>query len=248
MVYHFLKQGQDRELNSVQTNKTDGWEETVKNVVTYMVLAIVSTLCLAKLEESHAATIDLPEPCLKSDVSIEETLAKRRSIREFADEKLSMEAIGQLLWAAQGITEPERGYRTAPSAGATYPLEIYVVTPDGFYQYVPQGHKVRQLGTEDLRPRLARAAGGQKTVGEAGAVFVITAVYERTAAKYRTHATRYVHLEAGHVAQNILLQAVALDLGSVPIGGGSSKRVVEALSLPSDHEPVYIIPVGKKKK
>ena len=242
-----FKQGQDRELKNVQTNKADGWEETVKNIVTYILLAIVSTLCLAKLEESHAATIDLPEPRLKSDVSIEETLAKRRSIREFTAEKLSMEEIGQLLWAAQGITEPTHGYRTAPSAGATYPLEIYVVTPDGFHQYVPQGHKLRQLGPEDLRPRLARGAGGQKTVGEAGAVFVITAVYERTANKYRTHAARYVHLEAGHVAQNILLQSVALGLGCVPIGGGNYKRVIETLSLPSDHEPVYIVSVGKRK-
>jgi SagB-type dehydrogenase family enzyme len=219
----------------------------MRTAVTCTLLAIVLTLCLAKPEESHAATIDLPEPRLKSDVSIEETLAKRRSIREFTAEKLSMEEIGQLLWAAQGITEPSHGYRTAPSAGATYPIEIYFVTPDGFYQYVPQGHKVQQLGTEDLRPGLARVAGGQKTVGEAGAVFVITAVYERTAAKYRTHATRYVHLEAGHVAQNILLQAVALGLGSVPIGGGNNKRVIEALSLPSDHEPVYIVSVGKKQ-
>lgn len=220
----------------------------MRKAVTCTVLAIVLTLCLAKPEESHAATIGLPEPRLKSDVSIEETLAKRRSIREFTTEKLSMEELGQLLWAAQGITEPSHGYRTSPSAGATYPLEIYVVTPDGFYQYVPQGHKVRKLGTEDLRPGLARVAGGQKTVGEAGAVFVITAVYERTAAKYRTHATRYVHLEAGHVAQNILLQAVALGLASVPIGGGGNKRVIEALSIPADHEPVYIVSVGKKRK
>ena len=220
----------------------------MRNVGMYTLAALVSVVCLAAGEVSRAATVDLPEPRLKSEVSLEETLLKRRSVREFADEKLSLEEIGQLLWAAQGITEPERGLRTAPSAGATYPLEIYVVTPDGFYQYVPQGHTLETRSTEDLRATLSKAVGGQKSVAEAGADVVITAVFERTAKKYRGHATRYVHLEAGHVAQNILLQAVALGLSAVPVGGGDGKRIIEALSIPSDHTPVYLVPVGRKKE
>ena len=188
-------------------------------------------------------TIALPAPRMQSDVSLEEALLRRRSVREFTDEPLTLEEISQLLWAAQGITA-EWGGRTAPSAGALYPLEVYVTTPDGFYHYLPDGHRFEMLSRADLRGPLALAALGQTAVSDAPVVFVIAAAYERTAAKYGERAARYVHLEAGHAAQNVLLQAVALGLAGVPIGAFSDADVRRVLGLASDLAPLYLIPVG----
>lgn len=154
-----------------------------------------------------------------------------------------MAEISQLLWAAQGVTRGWGG-RTAPSAGALYPLELYAVTPDGFLHYMPDEHTAMVVSRADLRRPLARAAFGQSAVEETPAVFVIAAVTSRTAAKYGPRAERYVTLEAGHAAQNLLLQAVALDLGAVPVGAFSDEGVSEALGLPADHEPLYLVPVG----
>ena len=203
---------------------------------------ICSTVEPAGLREPKV--IDLPEPTLKGTVTVEETLAQRRSVRSFTAEPLTIEEISQLVWAAQGITFPSKGFRTAPSAGALYPIELYIVTADGLYHYVPQGHKLRVLNESDLRGELVRAAGGQSFVRDAAANFVVTAVYDRTTRKYRDRGNRYVHFEVGHVGQNIHLQAVALGLGSVPVGGFREERVKSALSLPPGHEPLYIIPVG----
>ncbi len=164
-------------------------------------------------------------------------------MRDFTDERLTLEELSQLLWAAQGVTA-EWGGRTAPSAGALYPLEIYVVTPDGLYHYLPEGHRAEILTTEDVRASLADAALGQAAVREAPAVLVVTAVYARTEIKYGERAARYIHLEAGHAAQNVLLQAVAIGLGGVPVGAFSDAAVQRALDLPEDHEPLYLIPVG----
>lgn len=154
-----------------------------------------------------------------------------------------MAQLSQLLWACQGITHTA-GLRTAPSAGALYPLEVYVATAEAVYHYVPQGHKLQLLRRGDVRPALSKAAVGQAPPAQAPLVFVITAVYQRTAQKYGERASLYVHLEAGHAAQNILLQAVALGLGGVPIGAFYEDQVRAALGLPADHEPLYIIPVG----
>ena len=188
-------------------------------------------------------TLDLPEPRTKSDVSLEETLACRRSVRQYTDELLTLKEISQLLWAAQGITR-DWGGRTAPSAGALYPLEVYVATPDGLYNYLPDGHRAKVLSHQDLRQALARAGLDQSAIHDAPAVFVVTAVYARTAGKYGARAERYVKLEAGHAGQNILLQAVALGLGGVPIGAFHDDQVQRVLDLPADHEPLYLIPVG----
>lgn len=189
----------------------------------------------------------LPEPRLKGEMSLEETLAQRRSVRSFTEEQLTMEEISQLLWAAQGITALWGG-RTAPSAGALYPLEVYVATANGLYHYMPQEHKVISESQDDLRLKLWEAGLKQDAIREAPAVFVITAVYERTAKKYGDRAERYVKLEAGHACQNILLQAVALDLGAVPIGAFYDDQVQATLSLSTDREPLYLIPVGHPQK
>lgn len=189
---------------------------------------------------------DLPEPRKDSEVSLEETLAHRRSVRQYTDQSLTMEEISQLLWAAQGVTR-DWGARTAPSAGALYPLEVYVATPEGLYHYLPDGHRAEVLSQEDLRRTLARAGLDQSAIHDAPAVFVIAAVYARTSGKYGERAERYVKLEAGHVGQNILLQAVALDLGGVPIGAFHDDQVQRALGLPANYEPLYLIPVGHEE-
>ena len=188
--------------------------------------------------------ITLPTPMLEGQLSLEETLARRRSVRAFVDEPLTERELAQLLWAAQGITH-RVGYRTAPSAGALYPLEVYVATAVGFYHYEPRQHHLSRRSDRDLRAAVHRAALAQDPIIEAPAVFVITAVYERTAQKYgEARSPQYVHLEAGHAAQNLLLQAVALDLGAVPIGAFYDSQIQEVLSLPADHRPLYLIPVG----
>ncbi|MFW5713941.1 MAG: SagB/ThcOx family dehydrogenase [Brevefilum sp.] len=195
------------------------------------------------LAEIHV--IQLPAPDLDGATSLEETLAERRSVRNFQDEPLSQSQIGQLLWAAQGITHPAE-YRTAPSAGALYPLEIYTATEDGLFHYTPQEHSLTQVLEGDLRSRLYEAALEQESVREAPLVIVITGIYARTIAKYgEDRAPLYVHLEAGHAAQNILLQAVALGLGAVPIGGFYEDQIKEALKLPKEQTPLYLIPVGQ---
>ncbi len=186
--------------------------------------------------------IDLPEPRRGSDFSLEAALDQRRSVRVYSSEPLEMSLLSQLLWATQGITV-DWGGRTAPSAGATYPLEIYLVTHDGLYRYLPQGHRLELLSRDDRMDRLA-ATGQRDIIGGAQANVVITAVYARTEERYGERAERYVALEAGHACQNLLLQAVALDLGAVPVGAFDDEAVARALDLPDDHRPLYIVPVG----
>jgi len=195
--------------------------------------------------------IKLPEPRFKSDVSLEETLLQRRSVREYANVDLTLEEASQLLWAAQGVTA-EWGGRTAPSAGALYPLEAYLVVGDvenlapGVYKYKPEGHKLAKVKDEDVREELAKAALEQAYVKEGAIDIVIAAIYERTTKKYGNRGIRYVHMEAGHAAQNIYLQATALNLGMVVIGAFYDDQVKKIMSMPENEEPLYVIPVGKK--
>lgn len=189
----------------------------------------------------------LPPPQLDGPRSLETALATRRSVRSFTDEPLTLAEIGQLLWAAQGVTDPD-GHRTAPSAGATYPLELDVVTADGVARYVPEEHALAWRGTTDLRRALRLAALDQAAVSEAPLVIVISGVVERTAARYgHDRAERYVALEAGHAAQDILLQAGALDLGAVPVGAFVDEGVRRLLSLGEGEAPLYLIPVGRPR-
>lgn len=197
--------------------------------------------------EDRAVT-PLPPPTMNGEMPLEEALVRRRSVRKFDAQTLTSGELGQLLWAAQGITD-ERGRRTAPSAGALYPLEVYVATADGVFHYQPQGHQLLVTSPEDGRERLYKAASNQESVRQAPAVFIVTAVYERTSDKYGAERSeRYVHLEAGHAAQNLLLEAVALGLGAVSIGSFHDKQVQKALGLPADHQPLYLIPVGLRQE
>jgi SagB-type dehydrogenase family enzyme len=189
----------------------------------------------------------LPVPRLEGPLSLEEALRGRRSVRAFTDTALTLDEIGQLLWAAQGITDP-RGYRTAPSAGALYPLEVYAVTPEGVFHYEPVNHALVSLSGEDVRGSLAAAALGQQPILDSPLILTITAVFERTEVKYGSErGPRYVYLEAGHAAQNVLLEAVALGLGAVPIGAFDDAEVMQVLGLPPDHLPLYLIPVGNPR-
>ncbi|WP_374086887.1 SagB/ThcOx family dehydrogenase [Methylomicrobium lacus] len=188
--------------------------------------------------------IHLPPAKVKGEMSLEESIAKRRSIREFAAKPLSIEQIGQLLWAAQGITEKDKGLRAAPSAGALYPLETYVVLPEGVYHYNPQRHELKRVLAGDRRLELQKAARDQEAIGSAPAVLVFTGVYERTAAKYGDRASRYVSIEAGHACQNVLLQATAQNLASVPVGPFEDTQVAKIINLAKNENPLYLMPVG----
>ena len=193
------------------------------------------------------ASIQLPRPSRSGVVSLEEALSQRRSAREFSPGPLTERQLSQLLWAAQGVTSPG-GERTAPSAGALYPLEIYTVLSSGFYHYDPDRHRLARMSPDDLRSALYYAAVEQQAIRDAEAVFVMTARYERTAQKYgAARSSRYVHLEAGHAAQNLLLEAVALGLGAVSIGAFHDTEVQKVLSLPRNHQPLYLIPAGKPR-
>jgi len=188
--------------------------------------------------------IVLPEPMTAGEMSLEEVLASRRSLRKFSDEELTLQEVSQLLWAAQGITLESKGFRTAPSAGALYPLEVYLLDSSAVYHYLPEKHALERILNLDLRQEMMSAALGQWAVGDAPVVFVITGVVQRTAAKYGKRAERYVYIEAGHSAQNLLLQATALGLGGVPIGAFYDDEVAEVLDLPGGELSIYIIPVG----
>jgi SagB-type dehydrogenase family enzyme len=200
---------------------------------------------------SDQETIKLPVPSHDSETSLETALMERRSIRDYTDEPLTLAEISQLLWAAQGITHPN-GYRTAPSAGALYPLEIYLVSgnvtglPSGVYRFIPKGHELVKISEGDRRSELCQAALNQKSVEQAVAVIVIAAVYERTMVKYGDRGIQYVHMEVGSAAQNVYLQAASLDLGTVFIGAFYDEDVKAVVGLPDDEQPLGIMPVGRK--
>ncbi len=196
-------------------------------------------------------TIKLPGPRYGSSTSLEEALLKRRSTRDYRNAPLFRGEISQLLWAAQGITDP-RGLRTAPSAGALYPLEIFVVAgnvtdlPSGIYRYRTRRHELDQIEVGDKRDELCSAALGQTSVRNAAAVLVVSALYERTTMKYGDRGIRYAHMEAGHAAQNVCLQAEALGLGTVVIGAFHDNEVKMIMTMADREQPLYIIPVGRK--
>jgi SagB-type dehydrogenase family enzyme len=227
-------------------------------IIVLLLLVLFSGCIRAKTPSANvnaspepSAVIRLPAPALKGEVSLEETLVNRRSAREYAATPLSLGNISQLLWAAQGITA-QWGGRTAPSAGGIYPLEVYLVTGNaegltpGVYQYRPAGHDIVKIKDGDMRENLARAALDQTWVKDGAIDIVITAVYARTTGKYGSRGQRYADMEAGHAAQNICLQATALNLGLVTVGAFSDERVTGLLGIPASEVPLYIIPVGRK--
>ncbi len=196
--------------------------------------------------------VELPEPERTGDLSTEAAIEDRRSRRDYGDRPLSLDDLGQILWAAQGITEPRRDLRAAPSAGALYPLEVYVAAGEvseltsGVYRYRPAGHELVRATDGDHRGELARAALNQSWIRSAPAVVVIAAVYERTERRYGGRADRYVHMEVGAAAENVYLQAEALGLATVLVGAFRDGRVRDVLALPDDHAPLGLMPLGHR--
>ncbi|MFH1055694.1 MAG: SagB/ThcOx family dehydrogenase [Candidatus Altiarchaeota archaeon] len=198
----------------------------------------------------NSSLVKLPKPETKGTLSVEEALNKRRSIRQYKNQPLTLKEISQLLWSAQGLTA-EWGGRTAPSAGATYPLEAYAVVGNvdglkpGVYHYLPKEHAITQIVSGDLRGELADAALGQSMIKDAPATIILTANYNRTTSRYGNRGVMYVHMEAGHAGQNIYLQAEAIGLGTVAVGAFNPDQVRDLLSVSKDEEPLYIYPVGR---
>lgn len=203
-------------------------------------------------EEEYLEEVKLPEPAYESEVSVEEALKERRSVREYKDEPLNITHISQLLWAAQGITQEDTGFRTAPSAGALYPLEVYVAVgnaadlSEGIYRYDPHGHGLYLLQRGDFRDNLYSAALSQPPVREAPAVIIISSVDDRITPRYGERGIRYADMEAGHAAQNIYLQSVSLDLGIVVIGAFDDEDIGDIVKMTAGERPLYLIPVGKQ--
>ncbi len=201
--------------------------------------------------------VKLPPPRLKGDMSVEEAILQRRSRREYLDRPLTLEQLSQLLWAAQGVTEPTLwvGLRSAPSAGGLYPLELYAVIREGgvtgleagCYHYLPNQHAIRATVRGDISRELMEACINQEWVQAAPLNFVFTAVFERSSVKYGARARQYVFQESGHAAQNIYLQATAMGLGGTVIGAFIESMIQELLALPSNEVPVYVMPVGVVK-
>ena len=196
-------------------------------------------------------TTVLPKPRYDSDWSVERALRERRSVREFSNAGLSLDDVSQLLWAAQGITSTE-GFRTAPSAGALHPLEVYIVVGNvkglspGVYRYLPSGHKLLLIAQVDKRDKLAAAAHGQGWVKRNAALLVFSAIEKRTTWKYGRRGIRYIHIEVGHAAQNVFLQAVALGLSAVVVGAFDDERVGQIMNMDTGERALYLMPVGRR--
>jgi SagB-type dehydrogenase family enzyme len=189
--------------------------------------------------------IKLPNPILKGNKSLEECIYERESVRKFQDIPIEIEKVSQILWAAQGKKGQKR---MVPSAGATYPLEIYVTLKNnGFFHYDVQNHVLCLITEEDISNRLAEESWNQRFIEEAYLNILICAVYSRTTKRYRDRGIRYVYMEVGHCAQNIHLEAISLGLVSVPIGAFQDKGLKKVMKLPTNIEPLYIIPIGYPK-
>lgn len=220
-------------------------------ILVVLVVVSISVQKAPRMQVPLSDAIKLPEPRYKGDISVEEALLQRRSVREYTHQPLTLAEVSQLLWAAQGVTD-SKGYRTAPSAGALYPLELYAVVGDveglsaGIYRYVPAGHQLLLVVSGDKRAELAGAALGQSYVREAAVDLVFSCVYTRTTRKYGYRGTQYVHMEVGHAAENVHLQAVSLGLGTVEIGAFADAPVKEVIGMPQEETPLYIMPVGRQ--
>ena len=212
------------------------------------------------LEHNAIATIELPKPVLTSEFSIEKVLHERRSVRSYTDEPVTLEEVSQLLWSAYGITYTREGlpefirggFKTAPSAGARYPLEIYLVAGNvkgllpGIYWYVPEGHVIHRLADGDVRQDLMAACLSQGFAGDAPVSIVWSAVYERCTEKYGERGReRYVCMDLGHSAQNVYLQCGSLGLGTCAIGAFSDDALKKLIGMTEEEEPLYVMPVGR---
>ena len=197
-------------------------------------------------------TVRLPQPRKEGRLSVEAAIARRRSCREFTEAPLTRQQVGQVSWAAQGVTGQGGRKRAVPSAGATYPLSIFLAVGEkgvngistGVYRYRPDEHQLEAHASRDVRREVARAALGQSFLAQAPVVVLIAANYARTARRYGDRARRYVHMEAGHASENIYLQAEAEGLCTVAVGAFNDEQVSEVFNLPEQFAPLYLMPIG----
>ncbi len=205
-----------------------------------------------KLIPREKDTIPLPPPQWEGKISVQKAIKGRRSRRDFQNQPLSLALLSQILWSAQGITDEGSGFRAAPSAGAQYPLDVYVVIGQGgieeleagTYRYLPYEHSLRLVSEGDIREELTEACLGQRYMAEAPLSVVMTAEYDRITDRYGERGVRYAHIEVGHVGENIYLQAEALGLGTVMVGAFYDEEVVELLGLSPQHEPLGVMAIG----
>lgn len=210
-----------------------------------LIITAGSTMAL-----SSEDTVALPEPRYDGSLSVEAALAQRRSVRRFHPAAITLYEVSQLLWSAQGVTDPQ-GHRAPPSAGALYPLEIYLVAGNvvmldaGIFKYVPHGHALTKHRDGDRLAALVVAAWEQSWMGDASSVLVIAADFDRTTIKYGERAERFVHMEVGHVAQNVCLQAVALGLGTTMVGAFRDAEVKRLIGMEAAESPLGLLPIGR---
>ncbi|MFH1404187.1 MAG: SagB/ThcOx family dehydrogenase [Candidatus Altiarchaeota archaeon] len=224
-------------------------------ILALTLLAVVAAYSVLESDvteiDVNSGAVSLPEPVLKGGLSVEEALSSRRSVRSYSSGSATKGELGQMLWAAQGVTS-EWGGRTAPSAGSTYPLETYVVVGDveglepGVYEYDPKTHSIIQKNGGDLREALAREALGQGMISKAQFTIILSIAYERATGRYGERGVMYAHMEAGHAGQNIYLQAESLGLGTVAVGAFNPEGVAELLDIPEGETVAYLFPVGRR--
>ena len=219
-----------------------------------LIFSLFLAMGLFEVRRAHAS-IALPSPFFDGKVSVEKAIKGRRTIRDFKDRPLPLTHLSQLLWAAQGITDPKERKRAAPSGGALYPLDIYVIAGEkgveemeaGVYHYLPERHSILPISKGDRRKEIASASLWQMWMAKAPVIFIITAEYKRITGKYGERGIRYALIEVGHVGQNLFLQAEALGLGAGIVGAFNDLEVSKVAGLPSKHEPLLIMPVGYNK-
>ncbi len=200
------------------------------------------------------STVNLPSPILEGNMSVEQAIQNRRSVRHYTNQSITLQDVSQLMWAAQGITDKANNLRSVPSGGQVYPLEVYIIVGkdgvnglgEGIYHYNPYNNTLEKTSESDARSDLSQAANGQAWVKEAPVDIVITGDYNKMVAKYKdeTLCTRFVNLEAGHAGENIYLEAEARDLVTVALGSFKDDQVHTILGLPDNENTIYIYPVG----
>lgn len=214
----------------------------ILSVTLWMTASVLYLNAMAAAQTQE--TISLPKIRSSDGMSLQEALWKRRSVRAYSDRPLSMEQIGALCWAAQGITNPEKGLRTAPSAMTLYSIQVFVVNGEGVYAYLPAEHTLRLVQKGAILDRLRPLPPNPPDLGKAPVVLVLGMNLAPLTERVGARAERYAFMETGHVAQNVLLQATALGLGSIPVGGFDEEKVSALLKLPDGVRPVYLLPVG----
>jgi len=223
----------------------------------FMFMLLISALAIVVLffgQISMAGEIALPSPAYKGTVSVEEALKARRTHRSFQPRPLTLKQFSQILWGAYGVTAQKYGsfLKTAPSAGALYPLDIYGVVGQGgvetlapgIYHFRPENHALELVKQGDLRAEVARQALQQMWMAKAPLILVITGDYNRSNIKYGPRGVTYTHIEAGHVGQNIFLQAEAIGLKAGIVGAFNNQQIIRVMGFPTSQDPLLIMPVG----